>query len=331
MRDRPTRHRARAHVCLLLCTLCALCAPCVLLHLRALARSLLLASLAIRSPSALHHPRSPLVSADASDYFSNKHKYGGSSSSSSSSSAGASKADSKKLSALFEEYRGRCEEEDEEDMDVMDGANLARFFEALGLNTAGPGPLALAWQYRCATFATLERKEFTAYYTRLGIDTLAAMKADARRVEELLKDKKQFKDFYRWLFEFAKEEEERKTIGQPACRRLPVLVAQRSPIDGLARRRRSRLRLRALLLSSFLSVLLLSCFALPSALQTTTSPSACGAACCPCISRPRKSGSSSARDTRVSRWSHTETSKQPVVASSSSSSSSSSHPRHARR
>lgn len=140
------------------------------------------------------------------DYFSNKHKYGGASSSSSSSSASASKVDAKKLAAIFDEYAS------EDDSDSIDGANLAKFFEALGLNTAGPGPLALAWQYRCENFATVERKEFSAYYSRAGIDTLPAMKADAKRVEESLKDKKQFKEFYRWLFEFVKEEEERKTI-----------------------------------------------------------------------------------------------------------------------
>lgn len=95
---------------------------------------------------------------------------------------------------------------------MIDGAKLAAFFGDLGVNVSGPGPLALAWQYKCSSFATVERSEFNAYYSARGIDSLAAMKSDAKRVTDLLSDKVQFKVFYRWLFEFVKEEEERKTI-----------------------------------------------------------------------------------------------------------------------
>ena len=95
---------------------------------------------------------------------------------------------------------------------MIDGAQLAAFFGDLGVDVSGPGPLALAWQYKCGNFATVERKEFIDYYSARGADTLAAMKTDAARVQSLLQDKSQFKQFYRWLFDFVKEEEERKTI-----------------------------------------------------------------------------------------------------------------------
>lgn len=51
-----------------------------------------------------------------------------------------------------------------------------------------------------------------------SLDTLAQLQTDAKRVESLLADKKAFKDFYRWLFDFVKEEEERKTIGKATRR-----------------------------------------------------------------------------------------------------------------
>ena len=142
------------------------------------------------------------------DYYSNKHKYEGAGGFSfgSSSSSSASKADSKKLTAIFDSYASA------EDKDVIDGAKLASFFGDLGVDVSGPAPLALAWQYKCANFATVERAEFMSYYSAKGIDTLAGMKTDAKRVTDLLSDKAQFKAFYRWLFDFVKEEEERKTI-----------------------------------------------------------------------------------------------------------------------
>lgn len=139
------------------------------------------------------------------DFYSNKHKY-----SSASAAAGSSKSsgvDSKKLNALFDQFADA-----EEDEDSIDGQQLAAFFTELGVDVAGWMPLVLAWQYKCKNFATVERKEFTAYYTAQGIDTLAAMKTDVKRVEQMLADKRAFKDFYRWLFDFVKEEEERKTI-----------------------------------------------------------------------------------------------------------------------
>ena len=110
------------------------------------------------------------------------------------------------LTAIFDQYASA------DDPDVIDGAQLAAFFGDLGVDVSGPGPLALAWQYKCGNFATVERKEFIDYYSSRGVDTLAAMKTDAARVQSLLQDKSQFKQFYRWLFDFVKEEEERKTI-----------------------------------------------------------------------------------------------------------------------
>jgi len=118
----------------------------------------------------------------------------------------AALASPSQLSALFDKYTSP------EEPDTIDGPPLASFFADLGMDVSGPGPLALAWQYKCANFATVERKEFIDYYSARGVDTLAAMKTDATRVQSLLKDKSQFKLFYRWLFDFVKEEEERKTI-----------------------------------------------------------------------------------------------------------------------
>lgn len=129
------------------------------------------------------------------DFYTNKQKYGGSSSSSSSSS---SKVDLKKLSAVFDQFASA------DDKDTCDGQALQKYFQELGIDIAGPGPLALAHAYKCSDFATVTREEFTEYYKSQGIDTLAGMKTDAKKVEESLKDKKTFKEFYRWLFDFVK-------------------------------------------------------------------------------------------------------------------------------
>jgi len=151
---------------------------------------------------ALNNNRNDLERA-IDDYYSNKHKY----SSLASSSSSSSKADAKKLNAIFDKYASP------DDKDSMEGQQLASFFtDALKVDPNGATPLALAWQYKCANFATIERQEFLTYYQAQGIDTLSAMQSDAKRVGQMLNDKRSFKDFYKWLFNHVKEEEERKTI-----------------------------------------------------------------------------------------------------------------------
>lgn len=42
------------------------------------------------------------------------------------------------------------------------------------------------------------------------------MKTQAAQIAKILENKSDFKDFYKWLFEYVKEEGERKTIGATA-------------------------------------------------------------------------------------------------------------------
>lgn len=92
------------------------------------------------------------------DFYSSKGKY--SSASSFSSSSSSSKVSTSKLSALFDQYRS--------DEESIEGEELQKFFQDLNVPLSGPLPLALAWQYKCANFASVDKKEFMNYYTQQG-------------------------------------------------------------------------------------------------------------------------------------------------------------------
>ncbi len=127
---------------------------------------------------------------------------------SSSSSSKSSKAgDVTKLSKLFDKYAGADSEKD-----LMADERLGQFFQDISVNPESSLTLGLAWQLKCKNFGEIERKEFCQGFSTLGVDTIDGIKKEAKRIEGLLEDRRGFRDFYRWLFDFVKDGEERKTI-----------------------------------------------------------------------------------------------------------------------
>ena len=144
-------------------------------------------------------------------YFSNRHRYP-------SSAASSAKADPAKLNRLFDKYA------DSEEKDTMSDAHLAAFFKELHIDPASSTTLAYAWQLQCAQFGEVARKEFVRYYTEQGVDSIERMREQAKGLQGLMADSVQFKSFYRWLFEFVKDEAERKTIDADAACEMWQLV-----------------------------------------------------------------------------------------------------------
>jgi len=143
-----------------------------------------------------------------------------------SSPAGSSysgKTDKTKVSKLFDKYA------DAKDKDSMQGEPLGQFFRDVGVDPEKEGAVTLgaAFKLKCKLLGEIKRSEFVEGFAALGCDTTEKIKAEMGNVRELLKDKSRFKDFYLWLFNFIKEEPDRKSVDiEPATEFMKCVLPQ---------------------------------------------------------------------------------------------------------
>jgi len=134
--------------------------------------------------------------------------HGGTVSPTSPSSTYSGKADKSKIGKVFDKYA------DVKDKDSMQGEPLGQFFRDVGADPEREGAvtLAAAFKLKCKVLGEIKRSEFVEGFSGLGCDTVEKIKTEMGNVRELLKDKARFKDFYIWLFNFIKEEPDRKSV-----------------------------------------------------------------------------------------------------------------------
>jgi len=94
---------------------------------------------------------------------------------------------------------------------------LAEYWKELKIEPDGTAPLVIAWKLNASTPGEFNRHEFLKGWSEMGIDTIAAMKTKVTELVKTLSDRSTFKEFYRWLFNFAKENPEMKTIDAEAA------------------------------------------------------------------------------------------------------------------
>jgi len=144
-----------------------------------------------------------------------------------SGSYGSKKADKSKLTKIFDKYA------DNKDKDTMQAEPLGQFFRDAGVDPEKEGAVTLgaAYKLKCKVLGVIKRSEFVDGYTPLGLDSMDKIKADMNNVREMLKNKVQFRDFYRWLFDFIKEEPDRKSVDlEPALDFLKCVLPPHFPL-----------------------------------------------------------------------------------------------------
>jgi len=113
----------------------------------------------------------------------------------------------------------------------MYDVKLAEFFTAIGLDPAGSSTLAVAWKLKCKTIGEINRKEFVDGFTAMGCDAVANITTAVKGIATSLDNPREFKEFYKWVFEFVKEEGERKTIdAQMACDMWNLIFLKQFPL-----------------------------------------------------------------------------------------------------
>jgi len=118
------------------------------------------------------------------------------------------KADKSKLEAIFDKYSGSGDKE----KDLMFDEKLQQFFSDMKIDPAGVGPLAIAWKLGAAAPGEFTRHEFVKGWNELGVDTVDKLRDKVAEIIKSLADKAAYKDFYRWLFTFARENSEIKSL-----------------------------------------------------------------------------------------------------------------------
>jgi len=115
------------------------------------------------------------------------------------------KFDERAIETLFESYAGKGET-------VMSSVGLERFFTDINVDLSDVVSLAISWQFRAKTVGTFSKEEFVGGFKRLNccsihelIDRIATIRAE-------LQDERAFKEFYLYVFDFAKGPQEHKRV-----------------------------------------------------------------------------------------------------------------------
>ncbi|KAF8932738.1 DCN1-like protein 5 [Dissophora ornata] len=116
--------------------------------------------------------------------------------------------DQDRCDAWFKTYTGQ---EDDEDFDPYQiGPNgIAKLCDDIGVSLEGVDMLVLAFHLKADTMPIFTKEEWTKGMKILGVDSAEKLKAKMPTLVERLKNPQQFKEFYRYIFMFAKDSEQK--------------------------------------------------------------------------------------------------------------------------
>jgi len=115
-------------------------------------------------------------------------------------------ADTKSLEKIFDKYAA------EKKKDLMEGDKLQKFFEDIKVDPQGVGPLLVAWKLQANAPAQFSRQEFVKGFKSIGADTTDKIQKKVTEMVASLSDRSTFRDFYRWLFNFARDSADAKAL-----------------------------------------------------------------------------------------------------------------------
>lgn len=130
------------------------------------------------------------------DFFNNRHKY-----------PATKKGSKSKLEKIFAKYA------DQDDPTHMDQDGVESFFSDIGADPEGVEGLAIPWKLSFPELGMFPKQQFVAGFAAEGVDTLQSIKDQVRRFRMTLSTNfNEFRKFYKWLFEFVKGDEKKKTV-----------------------------------------------------------------------------------------------------------------------
>jgi len=112
----------------------------------------------------------------------------------------------KKLEKLFEKYR------DANDPESIGPEGIERFCADLGIKPEDAVVLVMAWHLNAAEMAYFSKQEFLEGFKKLGCDSIDKIRGKFGMMREEMEDPNKLKEIYRFAFNFAKDDPEKKVI-----------------------------------------------------------------------------------------------------------------------
>jgi len=102
-----------------------------------------------------------------------------------------------KIEALFTKYA-------DESKEYMDSEGVERFFKDLGVELSDIVTIVVAWQLEAETLGEFSKKEFVEGFKGLRCETITDIKERLEALRAELFDERAFKEFYQYIFNYAK-------------------------------------------------------------------------------------------------------------------------------
>jgi len=109
------------------------------------------------------------------------------------------------LEKVFEKYADTTKS-------VIGGDGFGRFYQDIKIDLADMISLAIPWQLRAKTIGMFTKEEFIDGWKRLGCSNISEMKAHITMIRTELNDDRVFKEFYFFVFDYAKGPQEHKKV-----------------------------------------------------------------------------------------------------------------------
>jgi hypothetical protein len=133
-------------------------------------------------------------------YFSNSHLY------TKNKGTSTKTIDKAKLEAIFAKHVS------EEDPDALFDEFLRNYLTAIGVDPSSRDALHLFYKLGAKNAGELTKDEFVNGWTSYGVDTVDGMKTEAAKSATELQNEPELKEFYKWIFNYLKENKKSRTI-----------------------------------------------------------------------------------------------------------------------
>jgi DCN1-like protein 1/2 len=133
-------------------------------------------------------------------YFSNQHLYA------KQKAANVPKVDKASIEAVFDKFASP------DDPDALYDDMLQDFVRTCGVDPTKKEALFLFYKLGASNAGELTRTEFVNGWENLGADTNQKMRAFGEKIPKEMEAESEFKEFYKWIFNYLKENKKNRTI-----------------------------------------------------------------------------------------------------------------------
>eukprot|EP00475_Leptophrys_vorax_P024991 TRINITY_DN3476_c0_g1_i2.p1 TRINITY_DN3476_c0_g1~~TRINITY_DN3476_c0_g1_i2.p1 ORF type:complete len:232 (+),score=74.17 TRINITY_DN3476_c0_g1_i2:211-906(+) len=99
-----------------------------------------------------------------------------------------------------------------EEPDALFDESLRTYVTAIGVDPAHRNALYVFYKLGAKNAGELTKDEFVNGWISYGVDTLDGMTAEAAKSEAEMQNEPDFRDFYKWIFNYLKENKKSRTI-----------------------------------------------------------------------------------------------------------------------